>query len=59
MGPERAVLGSGTPFNTPKIDLEKLLQLDLDEADRRLIFYENIERLISRWIQEYPDYQLK
>ena len=59
VGPERVILCSGTPFNTPKIDLEKLLQLDLDEADRRLIFYENFERLISRWIQEYPDYQLK
>lgn len=59
VGPKRMILGSDTPYNTPKIELEKLVQLNLDEVDRELIFSANIERLITRWLKEYPDYLLK
>lgn len=59
VGQKGVILGSDTPYNTPKIELEKMLQLDLKETDRELILSMNIERLIDRWLKEYPDYQLK
>ncbi len=59
VGPERVILGSDTPYNTPKTEFEKLNHLELKETDKALIFSENIERLISRWLKEYPDYQLR
>jgi len=59
VGPRRVILGSDTPYNTPKIELKKMLQLDLDESDRELIFSANIERLIDKWLKEHPDYQLE
>ncbi|UCH02024.1 MAG: amidohydrolase family protein [Candidatus Bathyarchaeota archaeon] len=59
VGPKRVIMGSDTPYNTPKIELEKLLQLDLNEAEQECIFSSNIERLIVRWLKEYPDHQLQ
>jgi len=56
VGAERIIFGSdvsGTtePFyNFPKVELKKMLQLDLDEASKELIFAGNIERIIDRWL---------
>ena len=56
VGAERIIFGSdvsGTkePFhNFPKVELKKVLQLDLDEASKELTFAGNIERLIARWL---------
>jgi len=56
VGAERIIFGSdvsGTrePFyNFPKVELKKVLQLDLDEASKELILAGNIERLIARWL---------
>ncbi len=56
VGAERIIFGSdvsGTekPFyNFPKVELEKVLQMDLDEASKELIFAGNIERLMARWL---------
>jgi predicted TIM-barrel fold metal-dependent hydrolase len=55
VGPERLIMGSDTPYNTPKIEMEKLLKLDLNENDMELILSKNIENLISRWLRERPD----
>jgi predicted TIM-barrel fold metal-dependent hydrolase len=55
VGPERLIMGSDTPYNTPKIEMEKLLKLDLNENDMELILSKNIESLISRWLRERPD----
>ena len=52
VGPERVIFGSdvsGTSlpfFNFTKVELAKVLQLDLDERSKALIFAENIENLI-------------
>lgn len=52
VGPERVIFGSdvsGTRvpfFNFTKVELAKVLQLDLDERSKSLIFAENIESLI-------------
>ena len=52
VGPERVVFGSdvsGTSlpfFNFTKVELAKVLQLNLDERSKSLIFAENIENLI-------------
>jgi hypothetical protein len=52
VGPERVIFGSdvsGTRvpfFNFTKVELAKILQLDLDERSKSLIFAENIESLI-------------
>jgi len=54
VGAERIIFGSdvsGTkePFyNFPKVELKKVLQLDLDGASMELIFAGNIERLMAR-----------
>ncbi|MEM2936797.1 MAG: amidohydrolase family protein [Candidatus Bathyarchaeia archaeon] len=45
------VSGTREPFyNFPKVELKKVLQLDLDEAGKELIFARNIEGLMARWI---------
>ncbi|MFQ5711404.1 MAG: amidohydrolase family protein [Candidatus Geothermarchaeales archaeon] len=54
VGPERVIFGSdvsGTeePFhNFPRVELEKLRKLDLDEEEKRRIFSANIEGLIRK-----------
>ena len=58
VGPERIICGSDSPYWPSKLEVEKLLQLDLSEHDRDLVFRANIERLIIRWLRDYPDYQL-
>jgi predicted TIM-barrel fold metal-dependent hydrolase len=56
VGVKRIIFGSdvsGTkePFsNFPKVELKKVLQLDLDEASKELILAGNIEKLIARWL---------
>jgi len=56
VGAERIIFGSdvsgtrGSFYNFPKVELKKMLQLDLDEASQKLIFAGNIERLMVRWI---------
>jgi hypothetical protein len=55
VGPERLIMGSDTPYNTPKLELEKLLKLDLSEDEMELILSKNIESLISRWLKERSD----
>ena len=52
VGPERVIFASdvsGTklPFhNFPKVELQKLTKLSLDQASYRLILAENIERIL-------------
>ena len=53
VGPERMIMGSDTPYNTPKTEKDKLLQLELKKADLELILSKNIERLILRWLKEH------
>lgn len=54
VGPERVIFGSdvsGTsePFyNFPKVELQKLYRLNLDEEDLELILAGNIERIIAK-----------
>jgi hypothetical protein len=45
-GPERLIFGSDYPFGTPSGSRQKILDLNLSEADQRLIFSENITRLL-------------
>ena len=53
VGPERLIFGSdvsgtSTPFhNFPKVELEKVLQLDLGESDMQMVLAGNIDRLID------------
>lgn len=54
VGPERVIFGSdvsGTSelfYNFPKIELQKIYRLNLDEEDLELILAGNIERIIAK-----------
>ena len=45
-GPDRLLFGSDYPFGSSMISKQKILNLDLPEADRRLIFGGNVMRLL-------------
>ena len=46
-GPERLLYGSDYPFGNSVISKQKILDLDLPEADQRLVFGENVMRLLK------------
>jgi predicted TIM-barrel fold metal-dependent hydrolase len=54
VGPEQVIFGSdvsGTRqpfFNFTRVELEKFMALDLDDASRALVLAENVERLVRR-----------
>lgn len=48
MGAERFLFGSDFPMWTPKQELERFLELGLDEATEKKILFQNFERLFLR-----------
>jgi predicted TIM-barrel fold metal-dependent hydrolase len=46
LGPERVVYGSDTPFNTMRLELEKLMAADLDDHERKLVAGETLLSLL-------------
>lgn len=48
MGPERFLFGTDFPMWSPKKELARFMELDMDEATRDLIFYGNFEKLFLK-----------
>ncbi len=47
IGPERVIFGSDIPFGGMKSELDKVLYLSINDADKELILCKNIKRLIG------------
>lgn len=45
VGPDRVLFGTDIPFGDPRLELYKYELLDLDDATRRMVMYENASRL--------------
>ncbi len=47
IGPERVLYGSDLPILHPLVEQEKIFALSISEAERELIFWKNLERLLK------------
>lgn len=48
LGPQRFLFGSDFPYWTPQMELERFMELDLDESTREKILYGNFETLFLK-----------
>mgnify|MGYP006293808217 FL=1 len=47
IGIEKLLFGSDLPSLNPRVEIQKILSLDISKAERKLIFSENIKRILN------------